>query len=309
MPDQPLPPQLNTPSPATPPAGPTPAAPRAAQLDKPQPEHQHELLAIAAEEITKSFMIGNKSYPVLHGISAKIYNGDFVIVYGPSGSGKSTMLNLLLGLEQPTTGKLWVAGQRIDHMDEDQRARMRAHRFGVVYQQPIWIKALTVLENVAMPLLISDIPEDVSFRKAKEALAEVGMAEYASYHPTEISGGQQQRVSLARSLVHNPKIMVLDEPTGNLDTHSADNVMQLLQNLNRDHRRTIIMVTHNMIYLPYANHTIMIQDGVINKDERTDPLTAASAKPAGPPIPPAPPATGTAAGTMAPTGPTKPTNQ
>jgi putative ABC transport system ATP-binding protein len=220
---------------------------------------------IVAKGVTKEFMIGKEPYHALKGVSATIYEAEFAIIYGPSGSGKSTLLNTLIGLEKPTSGEIWVDGIEIDKMTEDQRADLRANHFGVVSQQPIWIKALTVMENVMMPLLIANVSESAAKQKAIEVLTQVGLLDWAKHKPTELSGGQQQRVNFARSLVSDPHILVLDEPTGNLDSIASDMVLSLLQDLNRQRKRTIVMITHNLEYLPLADRTIMVRDGLITK--------------------------------------------
>lgn len=220
---------------------------------------------IIAKDVKKFFMMGKEPYQAVRGVSAMIYDAEFAIIYGPSGSGKSTFLNMVIGLERPTSGEVWVDGIEIDKMNDDQRAQLRATHIGVVSQQPIWVKALTALENVAMPLLIANVKEKEAYRRAKEAINQVGLLDWIKHKPTELSGGQQQRINLARGLVNNPHILVLDEPTGNLDTQSALQVLSLLQDLNKQHKRTIIMVTHNLDYLPLADRTIMIRDGVVEK--------------------------------------------
>lgn len=235
-------------------ASPTTYAKRPAASKKP---------VIVAKDVTKIFTIGKEQYKVLHGLSVTVYVGEFTIIYGPSGSGKSTFLNTLIGLEKPTGGEIFIDGIEIDKMTEDQRAELRATRFGVVSQSPIWVKALSVLENVAMPLLIQNVPEARAFARAKEVLEMVGLPEKYKNKPTELSGGQQQRVNFARSLVNDPHILVLDEPTGNLDTKSSDQVLWLLNELNRRRERTILMITHNLEYLELADKTIMIRDGLI----------------------------------------------
>ncbi len=262
--EQPIQPpiQPNTQPVISPPALETPVVFQPTTASAPHNHHDDPVL-LQTERVLKSFQIGAEYYQALRGISIEVKEHDFTIIYGPSGSGKSTLLNILLGLERPTSGAVWVTDQRIDTMNDDQRATMRAHHFGVVYQQPVWIKALTVLENVALPLLISGTKESAAHKRAMTALEEVEMERYQYHRPTEISGGQQQRVSLARALVNDPKILILDEPTGNLDTHTSDTVLALLQRLNIKELRTIIMVTHNLIYLPYANRQIMIQDGIL----------------------------------------------
>lgn len=218
---------------------------------------------IRTVNLVKSFPVGQQAESVLRGISLEIRPGFYTIIFGPSGSGKSTLLNVLVGLELPSSGEVYVGQERLDQLDEDARATLRSRTFGIVYQQSNWIKALSVVENVALPALIVKTSEKAALAKAKELLGEVGMMKFARYHPLELSGGQQQRVSLARALVNNPQVLVLDEPTGNLDTHSADEIMMLIQELNVKYHRTIIMVTHNLIYLPYATHQIALTDGQV----------------------------------------------
>lgn len=228
---------------------------------------------IVAKNVTKDFMIGKEPYHALRGMSLSIYEAEFAIIYGPSGSGKSTFLNTLIGLEIPTTGEIWVDGIQIDKLSEDQRSDLRAKRFGVVSQQPIWVKALTVLENVAMPLLIANVHEKEAYAKAEEKLKIVGLFDWSKHKPTELSGGQQQRVNFARSLVNDPHILVLDEPTGNLDSTSAVQVLKLLQDLNKQRKRTIVMITHNLEYLPLGDRLVEIRDGLIKKNEEQKGMT------------------------------------
>lgn len=222
---------------------------------------------IQAESLAKTFLVGKQPYEALRDVSLTVKSGDFVMIYGPSGAGKSTLLNLLIGLEQPTSGSLMIEGVHIEKADEESRSTIRARIFGVVQQQPVWVKSLSVLDNIALPLMIAGKTNLVAYRQAKLALAEVGLSQYWRHRPTELSGGQQSRISLARALVHNPAVLVLDEPTGNLDTHTADEMMQLLQHLNANRHRTIIMVTHNLIYLPFANRTVEIEDGVVREEK------------------------------------------
>lgn len=222
---------------------------------------------IVAQAVTKAFKVGATMHKVLHDINLEIFSSDFTLLYGASGSGKSTLLNTLIGLEPISEGRIFVDRKRIDHLDEDDRAALRAHYIGYVQQQSLWIKSLSIAENVALPAMIAGYGQQKALRRARETLYMVNMIDFEHFRPTEISGGQQQRVALARSLVLDPKILVLDEPTGNLDTHSADDVMKLLLSLNRDHNHTIIMVTHNLPYIQYATRTIGIRDGYIDKIE------------------------------------------
>jgi putative ABC transport system ATP-binding protein len=241
------------------------AEPTVLKTSKPSRNGAHRRKVIVAKNVKKTFKVGNEPYPAVRGISVEMYDAEFIIIYGPSGSGKSTFLNTIIGLERPTEGEIWVDGIEIDKMNDDQRAQMRVTRIGVVAQQPIWVKALTVLDNVAMPLLIANHKEKDAYQRARESLKQVGLLDWSKHKAAELSGGQQQRVNLARALVNNPHILVLDEPTGNLDTQSAIQVLRILQDLNRQHRRTVIMVTHNLDYLPLADRTVMIRDGKIEK--------------------------------------------
>jgi len=228
---------------------------------------------IVAEKVKKTFLVGREPYQALRGVDATMYDGEFIIIAGPSGSGKSTFLNTIIGLERPNEGKIWVDNIEIDQMNDDQRAELRVKLIGVVSQQPIWVKALTIVENVAMPLLIAGRTERESYDRAVQAITQVGLIEWAKHKPTELSGGQQQRINLARGLVNDPRILVLDEPTGNLDSVSATQVLTLLMGLNQQKRRTIIMVTHNMEYLPLADRVIRIRDGQVAKiEENSNPI-------------------------------------
>lgn len=232
---------------------------------------------IVAENVHKEFMIGNQPYAALRGATATMLDGEFVIISGPSGSGKSTFLNTIIGLEPPSKGKIIVDGVQIDQMSEDQRAEMRVKLIGVVSQQAIWVKALTIVENVAMPLLIANYSERDALERATQAITQVGLIEWAKHKPTELSGGQQQRINLARALVNNPRVIVLDEPTGNLDSQSALQVLELLMDLNQKRQRTIVMVTHNLEYLPLANRIIRIRDGVVaSVEENKNPVRDAT---------------------------------
>jgi ABC-type lipoprotein export system ATPase subunit len=225
---------------------------------------------IQANAVYKSFLIGTHHTAILKDISLNVVEGEFLIIFGPSGSGKSTLLNCLIGLEPISRGEITVEDKRLNLMDDDARAGMRINTFGVVYQQPIWVKSLTVVENVALPLMIRGSARNAAIRKAHTHLREVHMDRYAHRYPTEISGGEQQRVGLARSLINNPRILVLDEPTGNLDSKTADEMLLLLQGMNRSKGITIIMVTHNMAYLPMASKTIRLRDGEIEAVEVAD---------------------------------------
>lgn len=223
---------------------------------------------IKIENVEKEYPSGDEeTAAVLRGVSAEIFAGDYAIIYGASGSGKSTLLHNIIGLEKPTRGKITICGTNISSLNSEERAIFRARHFGTVYQFWYWSKSLNVWENVAMPLYIDGVSEKEAKSRSLKVLEEIGMAKYADKRPMQLSGGEQQRVCLARALINNPKIIIADEPTGNLDTHNADSVMQMLQKLNIEKKRTIVMVTHNMTYLPYANRTIAMKDGKVDNSK------------------------------------------
>ncbi len=208
---------------------------------------------------------------VLKGISFTVDKGDFLVIFGPSGCGKSTLLHGLLGLEEPTSGTISVLGKNIyDGWIEDNRSEFRKSHIGMVYQQPNWIKALTVLENVSFPLLMLGIAKQEAQIKAQEELKSIGMENWINYLPGELSSGQQQKASLARALVTNPEIIIADEPTGNLDFESGEELMELLVPLTQK-EKTVIMVTHDLEYLKYATRALKMFDGeVTDHFEGTD---------------------------------------
>lgn len=220
---------------------------------------------IEVTEVSKTFQVGIQEVQVLKNVTFNVGEGDFVIIFGPSGSGKSTILHTLLGLEPPSTGSIKFLGEAIyENTDEDYRSEFRKQHIGMVYQQPNWVKSLTVKENVAFPLLLLGQEQELAYAKAIELLKTVELIEWAEYRPTELSGGQQQRVALARALVNDPQIIIADEPTGNLDYENGQNIMQLFYDLNHKQGKTVIMVTHDLEYLPYSNTAVHIFDGTVD---------------------------------------------
>lgn len=216
--------------------------------------------------IHKDFMVGEQNVHVLKDVSFSIYEGDFLVIFGPSGCGKSTLLHIILGLEGPTTGNVTFLGEDFyTGKDEDDISGFRKQHVGMVYQQANWIKALKVGENVAFPLLLLGEEKPQAFEKAKRILEQVELVEWFDYAPTELSSGQQQRISLARALVHNPQVIIADEPTGNLDFKSGQEMMELLAKLNTEQKKTVIMVTHDLEYLKFANRAVQMLDGKIQK--------------------------------------------
>lgn len=225
----------------------------------------HEVVKI--RDVNKDFLVGHTKLHILKNISATLYSGEFVIIYGPSGCGKSTLLHSILGLEPPTTGHIFLRDHDLYSMTNDERTNFRREKIGMVFQQSNWIKSLTVLENVAYPLFLSGVEYPEALKKAQKMLIEVEMGEYAKQRPTELSGGQQQRIAMGRALMTDPWILIADEPTGNLDTQASADIMHLLATLNRVKRRMIIMVTHEMQFLPIATRRIGMKDGEVLYDE------------------------------------------
>ena len=221
---------------------------------------------IQAKNVKKKFLVGDQEVLVLKGVNFEIAEGDFVVIFGPSGCGKSTLLHCILGLEEPTEGSVsFFNNDLYRNSTEDDRALIRKRYVGMVYQQPNWIKALNVKENVAFPLTLLGRKKFESYQKALLSLKGVGMEKWAEYVPTELSSGQQQRVALARALIHDPQLIVADEPTGNLDYESGQNLMKLLAQMNKDQNKTIIMVTHDLVYMKYAQRIVQMFDGNVVK--------------------------------------------
>src|SRR5450631_427753 len=200
---------------------------------------------VSLRNVDKRYVRGKQSVEVLQHLNLDIAKGDFVALMGPSGSGKTTLLNLIGGLDTATAGEITVAGQRLDQLREGALARWRARHVGFVFQFYNLMPMLSAQRNVELPLLLTKLSSGDRKKRAAIALQLVGLADRASHKPTELSGGQQQRVSIARAIVSDPTLLVCDEPTGDLDRQAAAEVLSLLQRLNRDHGKTVIMVTHD----------------------------------------------------------------
>ena len=227
---------------------------------------------ISVSDISKHFRVGMQDVQILKKISFKIKTGDFCIIFGPSGCGKSTLLHTILGLEAPSEGVVTFLSQNMyQNTSEDDRSEFRKVHIGMVYQQPNWIKSLTVLENIAFPLLLLGEERKQTLEKAKIILRTLEMTDWAGYNPTELSSGQQQRTALARALVTNPEVIIADEPTGNLDYESGQGLMQLITNLNKTENKTVVMVTHDLEYLKFAKTAIRMFNGeVVGEYEEKD---------------------------------------
>ena len=216
---------------------------------------------VSLRNITKTYQRGPEKVQVLHGINLDIDRGDFVALMGPSGSGKTTLLNLIGGLDTPSGGEINIEDQRIDQLSAGQLSTWRSHHVGFVFQFYNLMPMLTAQKNVELPLLLTNLPAGERKRRAQIALTLVGLADRRDHRPNELSGGQQQRVAIARAIVSDPTFLICDEPTGDLDRQSAEEVLGLLQLLNREHGKTIIMVTHDPKAAEYATHTVHLDKG------------------------------------------------
>ena len=218
---------------------------------------------VAIRNLSKVYERGSQTVEALHHIDLDIEQGDFVALMGPSGSGKTTLLNLIGGLDSPTQGIIAVSGRRIDQLSEGALAKWRASNVGFVFQFYNLLPMLSARKNVELPLLLTKLPASRRKHNAGVALQLVGLAERTMHKPSELSGGQQQRVAIARAIVSDPKLLVCDEPTGDLDRQSAEEILGLLQQLNRLHGKTIIMVTHDPKAAEHARHTLYLDKGSI----------------------------------------------
>lgn len=225
----------------------------------------NQKVIIKATDITQQFMVGDEVVMPIKNASFELLESSFNIIYGPSGSGKSTLLNILTGLQKPTTGTVTFDDHEVYNLSPDELAFFRATRLGIVYQNNYWIKSLNALENVALPLYFLGYTRARAAERAGYALEEVGMSVHANKYPVLLSGGEQQRIAVARALVSSPLFIIADEPTGSLDSANGDMVMNLLRSAQTDNQRTIILVTHNMEYLPLADHLLHIEDGQIQE--------------------------------------------
>jgi putative ABC transport system ATP-binding protein len=222
---------------------------------------------IRVERIHKIYKMGEVEVHALHGASLMVHRGEFVAIMGPSGSGKSTMMNIIGCLDRPTKGQYFLDGQDVSKLNKAQLADIRNQRVGFVFQSFNLVPRTSAIENVELPLLYAGVGSGERLRRAREALAIVGLADRGKNMPNQLSGGQQQRVAIARSLVNDPSIVLADEPTGALDTRTSIEVMEILQRLNRERNLTIILVTHEPDIAQYATRVIHFRDGRIRRDE------------------------------------------
>ena len=225
--------------------------------------------ALEFREITKSYVMGENTVHALKSISSTIKKGEWVSIMGPSGSGKSTLMNILGCLDRPTTGKYFLDGAEVGSLGDDQLATERNKKIGFVFQNFNLLPRMDSLNNVALPLIYAGIPREERLKKAAHALERVGLGDRLDHRPNELSGGQRQRVAIARALVNDPTIVLADEPTGNLDTRSGEEVMEIFKDLHRQ-GRTIVLVTHEPEIAEFAERVIVVRDGVIIEDRRKE---------------------------------------
>lgn len=220
---------------------------------------------VSLRGVSKAYTRGKQTVEVLQALDLDIAQGDFFALMGPSGSGKTTLLNLIGGLDRPTAGSVTVGGQRIDQLSSGQLAKWRAAHVGFVFQFYNLLPVLTAERNVELPLLLTSLNKEQRMKHVATALEIVGLSERAKHKPSELSGGQAQRVAIARALVADPTLLVCDEPTGDLDRKTADEVLHLLQVLNKQHGKTIVMVTHDAKAAEYASHQLHMDKGQLVK--------------------------------------------
>jgi putative ABC transport system ATP-binding protein len=227
------------------------------------------MAVISVRDLTKIYTVGEVQVRALRGVTVNVEHGEFVSVTGPSGSGKSTFMHILGCLDKPTSGQYFLEGKDVSRLSKNDLARIRNHQIGFVFQGFNLLARTSALENVELPLLYNgkSIRGSLRRKRAIEALAAVGLSDRAHHHPNQLSGGQQQRVAIARSLINEPSILLADEPTGNLDTRTSIEVMEIFQKLNLERRITVLLITHEQDIAEYGARIVAFRDGKIKSDE------------------------------------------
>lgn len=228
-------------------------------------------VVVEVEDLYKIYKVGTNKVRALNGVSFQVYEGEFCAIVGTSGSGKSTLLNMLAGLEHPTKGQIAIRGQHIEKMNENELVAFRREHVGFIFQSFNLMGTMTALENVALPLTFRGVPKKERLKRAERMIRLVGLEKHKKHHPNQMSGGQQQRVGMARALVLNPDIVFADEPTGNLDSVTSEEMMNLMRNVVNKHHKTLVMVTHDNQLASYADRIIHIKDGkIVRIEDNTD---------------------------------------
>ena len=222
---------------------------------------------IQVKNLYKVYRVGDSHVRALDGVNLEIYKGEFCSIVDTSGSGKSTLLNMLAGLEKPTKGEIIIAGEHMENKTENQLVKFRREHIGFIFQSFNLMGTMNAVENVALPLTFQGVDKDIRMKRASRVLDMVGLKEHKKHKPTQMSGGQQQRVGVARALVVNPEIIFADEPTGNLDSNTSREVMELMQKVVREQKQTLVMVTHDNYLAGFADRIFHIIDGKIVKIE------------------------------------------
>jgi putative ABC transport system ATP-binding protein len=243
-----------------------------------EPKHAGEggKPVIRLENVFKTYDLGEIQVQALRGVSLEVSEGEFVAVMGPSGSGKSTVMNIVGCLDRPTKGRYFLDGVDVSGMTKTELARIRNRKLGFVFQQFNLLSRTSALENVELPTIYAGISPGERAKRAMESLTRVGLADRAAHHPSQLSGGQQQRVAIARALVNRPSILLADEPTGNLDSRTSVEIMDILQTLNNEQGLTIILVTHEAEIAQFAKRTLLFRDGRLKRDSFVQDRLAAS---------------------------------
>ena len=218
---------------------------------------------VCCKDVKKNFKVGNEKVEILKGITLDIKEGEFVAIIGESGSGKSTFLNILGGLMPCECGEITINENRIDKLNENKLALFRRHNVGFIFQAYNLMPQLSAIENVEMPLIFSGVSKNKRRKRALDMLKKVGLEDRVNHKPSELSGGQQHRVSIARALMNNPKVILADEPTGNLDSKTSVEILELLKELNEKYKTTFVVVTHSKVVYKYATRIIKMKDGLL----------------------------------------------
>ncbi len=229
---------------------------------------------ISVKDLQKIYIMGTTQVKALQGVSLDILRNEYVALMGPSGSGKSTLMNLLGCLDTPTSGEYWLNGSQVSKMTDSELAEVRNKEIGFVFQTFNLLPRLTALENVALPLVYGGVSKNDRLDRAMEVLNQVGLGDRVDHRPNELSGGQRQRVAIARALVNNPSIILADEPTGNLDTKTSIEIMEILEKIH-DAGNTVILVTHEPDISEHAHRIIRLRDGLVETDEKNDNIVSA----------------------------------